>query len=162
QSWFKSQADITDKLLAKIPARDKLAAEWMALDKLQPAKYSAIGFENGRVFYKKTLGGENVGKLYYRNGWKGAEKLLFHPAKIKPQGAKPGDVTTLVSYTPSPDGKFVAMGFSAAGAEFSEIRVLDVERRALLPESMYPSYGPGSWTMDSKAFFYDFGKVADI
>ena len=34
----------------------------MALDKLKPASYSAISYENGRVFYKKTLGGENVGK----------------------------------------------------------------------------------------------------
>src|SRR5262249_6503346 len=104
QSWFKAQADVTDKLLDKIPARDKLAAEWMALDKLQPAKYSAISFEHGRVFYKKTLGGENVGKLYFREGWKGAEKLLFDPANIKPTGAKAGDVTTVVSYSPSPDG----------------------------------------------------------
>ena len=37
----------------------------MALDKLKPASYSQITYEHGRVFYRKTLGGENVGKLYY-------------------------------------------------------------------------------------------------
>ena len=46
------------KVLAKIPGRDALVDEWMALDKLKPASYSAISYENGRVFYKKTLGGE--------------------------------------------------------------------------------------------------------
>src|SRR5262245_1102846 len=65
ERWFKAQADLTDGLLDKIPARDMLANEWMALDKLKPASYSQITYEHGRAFYKKTLGGENVGKLFY-------------------------------------------------------------------------------------------------
>jgi prolyl oligopeptidase len=162
QAWFKSQAGITDDLLAKIPARDALAAEWLSLDKLKPARYQGITWESGRIFYKKTLGGENVGKLFYRDGWKGADKLLFDPRDFTPKGAKPGDVTTIEGINPSPDGRYVAIAFSAAGAEYSELRVLDVGRRALLPESWYPSYGPLGWTMDSKSLFYDAGKVSDI
>jgi len=161
-AWFKLQAQTTDDLLDKIPARDALAKEWLELDKLQPARYNAIQYEHGRVFYKKTLGGENVGKLFYRDGWKGAEKPLFDPATYKPKGAKPGDVTTIQAIVPSPDGKRVALGFSAAGAEYSEIRILDVATKKLLPESFYPSYGPQGWTMDSKTLFYDMGKVFDI
>jgi prolyl oligopeptidase len=162
ETWFKAQADLTDGLLGKLPARDALADEWMALDKLKPANYSQITYEHGRVFYKKTLGGENVGKLYYREGWKGAEQLLFDPAGVSPSGAKPGDVTTIVSYTPSPDGRHVVLALSAAGAEYSELRPIEVESRTLLPETVYPSYGALSWTMDSKSFFYDAGKVTDI
>jgi len=162
EDWFKSQAALTDNVLAKIPARDTLAREWMELDKLKPASYSSIVYEQGRVFYKKTLGGENVGKLYFRQGWKGGENLLYDPAEFKPVGAKADAVTTIESIVPSPDGRYVAMGFSSGGAEYSEIRVLDVDGRKLLPESMYPSYGPIGWTMDSKSFFYDAGKVTDI
>jgi prolyl oligopeptidase len=162
QAWFKEQAVLTDDLLARIPAREALAAEWMKLDKLQPAKYSAITYEHGRVFYKKTLGGENVGKLFFRQGWTGREKLLFDPARFKPTGAKAGDVTTIQGISASPDGKYVALGFSAAGAEYSEIKILDVGKGKLLAESWYPSFGPSGWTMDSKALFYDMGKVADI
>jgi prolyl oligopeptidase len=162
ESWFKAQADLTDGVLAKIAARDALANEWMALDKLKPASYSQITYERGRVFYKKTLGGENVGKLYYRDGWKGAEQLLFDPAGFRPTGAKPGDIATIVSYTPSPDGQHVVLSLSAAGAEYSELRPMDVTSRRLLSESIYPSYGALSWTMDSKSFLYDAGKVSDI
>jgi len=54
------------------------------------------------------------------------------------------------------------MGFSAGGAEYSEIRVLEVDSRKLLPESMYPSYGAIGWTMVNGSFFYDAGKVIDI
>ncbi|HMA29421.1 MAG TPA: serine protease, peptidase S9 family protein, partial [Thermoanaerobaculia bacterium] len=156
-AWFKAQADLTDGVLAKIPAAEALAKEWMELDKLQSARYTAITWENGRVFYKKTLGGENVGKAYYRQGWNGAEKLLFDPT-----GYKKDVTTTIESLVPSVDGRLVAMGFSAKGAEYSEIRILDVDRGALLPESVYPSYGPYGWTMDSKHLFYDAGKVTDI
>jgi prolyl oligopeptidase len=90
ENWFKAQATVTDDLLAKIPGRDALAKEWLELDKLQPTQYSAIRYEHGRVFYKKTLGGENVGKLYFREGWTGAEKLLLDPGTYKPIGAAAG------------------------------------------------------------------------
>jgi prolyl oligopeptidase len=162
EAWFKAQAELTDGLLAKIPARDALADEWMALDKLKPASYSQITYEHGRVFYKKSLGGENVGRLYFREGWKGAEQLLFDPAGFRPVGAKPGDVATIVGYTPSPDGRHLVLALSAAGAEYSELRPLEVDSRKLQPETIYPSYGALGWTMDSKSFFYDAGKVADI
>jgi prolyl oligopeptidase len=161
EAWFKAQATMTDDVLAKIPARDALAREWMELDKLQPARFSTLSYEHGRVFYKKTLGGENVGKLYYRDGWTGAEKLLFDPSTYKPSAAAKGATTTIESALPSPDGRYVALGFSSGGAEFSEIRVLDVSQHKLLPESVYPSYGPQSWTLDSSALLYDAGKVTD-
>lgn len=156
-AWFKAQAVLTDGVLAKIPGRDMLAQEWATLDKLRPARYRDIGFENGRVFYKKTLGGENVGKLYYRDGWNGAEKLLYDAATYK-AGVK----TTIQSYVPSFDGTHVALGLTAGGAEFSEIRVLDVATGTMLPESVGPSYGPLGWTLDNASFFYDAGKVTDI
>ncbi|HKD16784.1 MAG TPA: prolyl oligopeptidase family serine peptidase [Thermoanaerobaculia bacterium] len=156
EDWFKAQAELTDSLLAKIPARDQLANEWMELDKLKPASYSSIQYENGRVFYKKTLGGENVGRLFYRQGWNGAEKLLFDPTPYKASV-----VTTIVSALPSIDGRYLALGLSANGAEFSEIRILDVDRGTMLSETFFPSYGPISWTMDSKSLLYDAGNVTD-
>ena len=62
-SWFKAQATMTDDLLASIPGRDALAKEWMELDKLEPAQYASIHYEQGRVFYRKTLGGE-IGRAH--------------------------------------------------------------------------------------------------
>jgi len=163
ERWFREQAALTDDVIGRIPARDALAEEWMSLDTLRPATFNAIAFEGGRVFYKKTLGGENVGKLFYRDGWEGAESLLFDPASFRPSGAKQGAVTTIQSILPSPDGRHVALGLSAAGAEFAEIKIIDVAKRTLLPESWYPSlFGPIGWTVDSSALFYDMGKVLDI
>ena len=157
QAWYKAQAELTDDLLAKIPGRDALAQEWMALDKLRPVVYSGIAYEDGRIFYKKTLGGENVGKLYFREGWNGAERLLFDPIPYKA-----GVTTTIQGFLPAWDGKHIVIGLSSGGAEWSEIRVLDVDQKNLLPESFYPSEGPLGWMKDNKSFFYDAGKVTDI
>jgi prolyl oligopeptidase len=156
-AWFKANAELTDDLLAKLPGRDTLVKEWTELDKLDPAKYGAIAVENGRVFYKKTLGGENVGRLFYREGWTGTEKLLFDPSTYKP-----GVTTTINSTAPSWDGKYVVLGLTSGGAEWSELRVLDVAKGTLLPDTIYPSYGPTGWMKDSKSFMYDAGKTTDI
>ena len=156
EAWFKAQAELTDNLLVKIPGRDTLANEWLALDKLTPARFSGIRHKNGRVFYKKTLGGENVGKLFCREGWTGPEKLLFDPSTYKT-----GVTSTIQSIVPSFDGKFVALAISAAGAEVSEIRVLDVDHGNLLPDAINASYGPIGWALDNMSFFYDSGKTGD-
>src|SRR5262249_16867533 len=108
EAWFKAQTDLTERRLAKIPARDELVKELTAREQLNPRIYSGIEYENGRVFYKKTLGGENVGKLYWRQGWDGEEKLLFDPTPYKPAVA-----TTIESFVPSWDGRHVALGFSS-------------------------------------------------
>ena len=157
EAWFKAQANLTDSALAKIPGRQSLVEEWTALDKLKAAAYSGVMIENGRVFYKKTLAGENVGKLYYRIGLDGAEKLLFDPGAYAKSGK-----TVIQSYIPSWDGKRLVLGLTSGGAEWSELRVLDVDSGKLLPDTIYPSYGAFGWTPDGKSFFYDSGKVTDL
>jgi prolyl oligopeptidase len=155
--WFQAQADLSNSLLNKIPGRDRLVKEWVGLDKLKPASYSSLVYEGGRMFYKKTLGGENVGKLYYREGWKGMEILLLDPSTYKP-----GVKTTIQSVVPSYDGKRIALALSASGAEVSELRVLNVDDATFAPDSIYPSwFGPLGWTLDNQSFFYFSQKTAD-
>lgn len=156
EAWFKAQADLTDRLLEKIPGGEALAQEWMALDKLRPASYSSFSYQHGRVFYKKTLGGENVGKLFYREGWNGTETLLFDPSTYK-SGVK----STIQKFIPSFDAKRVAVAITAGGAEVSEIRILDVAEGKCLPDALENSYGPSGWTLDNSGLFYDSGKVGD-
>lgn len=156
EAWFRAQAKLTDGLLARIPGRDALVREWLALDKRTPPRYRDIQVENGRVFYRKTLGGENVGKLYVREGWEGKEPLLFDPATYKL-----GVDTVVSSFNPSFDGKYVVLGLSAKGAEWSELRVLRVDDRRLLADTIYPVWFGASWLPDSAAFLYNGGDVTD-
>lgn len=157
-AWFKAEAQLTDRTIAKIPGRDALVREWLSMDSRTPPRYKEFQFEGGRLFYRKTLGGENVGKLYVREGWAGSERLLFDPTTYKKDAG-----TTVSLFVPSFDGQYVVLGLSVKGGEWSELRVLKVEDRQLLPDSIYPAAWWGAnWLPNSRAFFYNGSDVTDI
>ncbi len=155
--WFKQQADFSNAILSNISGRDELVAEWKMLDKLQPPRINGRVYEGGRIFYRKTMPGEDVSKFYYREGYEGKEILLFDPSAFI-KGKKLSIQSTLPSY----DGKKVAIGYAEAGAEISTIKVLNVDTRTFLDETIYPSwFGPISWTFDNNSFTYFSQKTGD-
>lgn len=157
-AWFKAQADLANRTIARIPGRDALVREWLSMDRRTPPRYRGFQLEGGRLFYRKTVGGENVGKLYFREGWGGPEQLLFDPNSYKK-----GSDTAMTLFVPSIDGKHVVLGLAAKGGEWSELRVLQVDGRQLLPDSIYPAGWFGvSWLPGSQAFLYNGGNVADV
>jgi prolyl oligopeptidase len=156
ESWFRKQADFADAILGKLTGRDGLVDEWAQLDKQQPPRISSIMYENGRIFYKKRMPGENVSKLYYREGAGGKEVLLFDPlVHIK------GKTLTIDAALPSFDGKKIAIGYSEQGSEVSTIRVMDVDAGLFLNDSIYPTAGINSWNFDNKSFLYTWIRSAD-
>jgi prolyl oligopeptidase len=156
ENWFKDQATYTDSILNNLNGRDSLIAEWQRMDQLRPATFSSFSYEKGRLFYRKTQPGENVGKLYYRQGYSGKEILLFDPLHYIP-----GKTLTMEAATPSFDGKQIAIAYSEKGAEVSTIKIMDVEKKEFLTDSLYPTYGLNSWTFDNKSILYQWLKSAD-
>lgn len=156
-AWFKDQADFSNSGLNKLSGRDELIAEWEMLDKLQPPLITRPNYQNGRVFYLKTMPGENVGKVYFRQGMNGKEVLLFDPTTYIM-----GKTLSVQSILPSYDGKKIILSYSEGGAEVSTIKVMDVDTKTFLPETIYPSwFGPTSWTFDNRSFTYFSQKTAD-
>ena len=156
KTWFKGQATFADSILNTLNGRDSLIAEWKKLDKLQPARIRSFSYENGRLFYRKTLPGENVGKVYYREGMNGAEQLLFDPTTYLS-----GKTLSVQSISPSFDGKKLAIAYSEKGAEVSVIKIMEVDKKQFLPDSLYPVAWFLSWTYDNKSFLYQWIKSAD-
>ena len=157
EAWFRAQAALSDRTLARIPGRDALISEWSAIDKRTPPSYRGVVVENGRTFYRKTVGGENVGKIYMRERWDGPERLLFDPAS---QG-KGGD-TVVTSFTPSWDGSRLMLTLTAKGSEWGALRVLRVADRTLLPDSISPVWGGGAWLPNGSGILYNGGNVIDV
>lgn len=154
--WFKKQAMLTDSVMNRITGRNELRAEWKKLDNLQPPSYNLPDRENGRVFYQKRMPGEKVSKVYYREGMKGEEKLLFDPLNyIK------GKTLSVQQMLPSYDGKKLIITYSENGAEVSILKVMNVDTRTFLPDSIYPMAGATTWTFDDKSFLYIWLKTAD-
>lgn len=65
---------------------------------------------------------------------------------------------TALLYQPSPDGRFVAVGFAKTGTSWVRLRIFRVSDGALLPDSMPPFYralGTIDWATSGEGFFYD-------
>ncbi len=155
-NWFKNQANYTNSILNKLNGRDGLIAEWKMLDQLQPAHIRSTVYKNGRVFYKKTLPGEKVGKLYYRQGVNGPEQLLFDPTTYIA-----GKTLTIESFIPSFDAKQLAIAYSSGGAEVSTIKIMNVDTKQFLKDEITKTAGLEGWTFDNKSIFYIWLKSAD-
>jgi len=158
QNWFKAQGDYSGDIIKRISGRDELYNKFVSFDSIRKASIGGMHREKDRYFYNKTGKGENVSKLYYRDGLHGDEILIFDPSTYEP-----GKVHT-ISYTePSNDGKKIAIGLSEAGSEQSKILIMDVDSKQLYNETIFPSwFGVSDWTDDNTAFIYTLQKSSDL
>lgn len=142
--WFKTQADYTYSVLAKVPGQDEMVRELQTLDGLRTARYRPVAKGGGKYFYQKRLPGEEVSKLYYRQGKSGEEVLLFDPQQFVE--GKTFDFIPAVS----DDGSNVLLNLSEAGAEIGDIRFIDVATGTFLPD-VIPHSGWGAFAGGSNA-----------
>jgi prolyl oligopeptidase len=158
KDWLKAQHDFTDGILDKIPGRNSLINDFIRFDTMRPASFSSIIRKNGRYFFKKTLPGENVGKLYYREGVNGKEILLFDPT-----AGISGKSVSLTFFLPTEDGKKVVLGIAEGGSMTATMRIMEVDNKTMFPESISPCwFGIGGWTKDGKGFVYNLLRSGDV
>lgn len=147
--WFKTQANYTNDVISKIPNRETLVNEMLELDKVKEVKYSGIVEREGIYFFEKRLPGEEINKLYYRNGVAGEDILLFNPETYEA-----GKKYTLGTWIISDNAKNVLIDINESGMERPFIRVMNVENKTFYPELINAAYSSG-WLEDSdKEFMY--------
>jgi prolyl oligopeptidase len=150
QAWMKGQADYARAVLDSLPGRKGLLERITALDKTEVAVFD-VQQRGDRYFYQKRRPEDQIAKLYYRDGLKGAEHLLLDPASFGIAQAH----AALDYYTPSWDGRLLAYGVSLGGSEKSVLHVLDVAGKRAFKESIDRTMlSVVSWTPDSRSFFY--------
>ena len=156
--WLKAQATLTENQLDKIPGRNALIADFRKFDTINKFTISQVRRGGNRYFYKKTLAGENEGKLYLRNARNGKEILLFDP---KLWGEGKGNIT--FGYLPSYDGRHVAININdGTNNDVNRIKVMTVDTKHFLAEDIYPALGGATtWTPDDKGFLYVEASTAD-
>lgn len=162
KDWYKAQADYTNSILNQIPGRDSLINTFIKYDALQTSKYSGImsranGSASRRYFYRKISASENLGKIYCREGKTGNEVLLFDP-----KAYDKNKNYSVSGYVPSENGKFLALGIVEGGLEISVVKILNVETKTFLPESIPNVFNAAvTWTPDSKGLIYTPQNSAD-
>lgn len=119
--WMRAQNDYTRSHLNRLPLREKFLRQ---LEAQNNAIVNVGGVQRvgSRYFYFKVAPGDNSSKVYMREGLTGEEKMLIDPQKIS---AESGKRFSIISFSPSPDGKLVSYLASAGGAELGEIRIVE-------------------------------------
>jgi prolyl oligopeptidase len=153
-AWFKAQNDYTRAVLASIPGRDRLLARIEELDEGEIARVDDVRLLPGGIyFYQKRLASEDVPKLYMRKGLSGAETILVDPAAHATAG---GPHMVISFYSPSLDGRFVAVGLSPGGSEDATMHVIDTTTGKETGDVIdRAQFGSAAWLPDGRSFLYN-------
>ncbi|MDQ6924715.1 MAG: prolyl oligopeptidase family serine peptidase [Candidatus Eremiobacteraeota bacterium] len=150
-AYFKTQSAYTRRILDGLPGRAALATRIAALDNATEsvADVEPVG---GTYFFRKRPAGANSTRLYARAIAGGPERLVFDPDRFARSKSRHYSIDY---YSPSPHGRYVAVGISEGGSEKTVLRVVDGHTGALLPDVIERAiYFAPSWRADGRAFYY--------
>jgi prolyl oligopeptidase len=148
QAWIAAQNKLTFDYLGQIPAREGIRQRITELWNFE--KWS-VPFKRGRrIFYTRNDGLQNQGALYWQDSLDGEPRLLLDPNTLSEDGT-----VALTDYSVSKDGRLLAYGLSAAGSDWQEWRVRDVESgRDLDDHIRWVKFSGVAWMPDGRGFFY--------
>ena len=150
QAWMAEQDKYARGELAKLPGRDELTQRMSKL-----LYFDAIGapsHKKGRFFYTRKHADKEKMIVYWKQGEKGAEQVLFDPNQWSTDGSK-----GLGGWWPSDDGKYVAYSVKEHNSDETVTHVIDPKTGKDLPDVLPGTkYSGASWTPDGSGFYYTF------
>ena len=151
KAYFKAQSIYTRTVLDSLAGRGPLARRIAQLDNATEA-LSDVQPVRGTYFYQKRPASVNTTRLYSRPIAGGAERLVFDPDHF---ARSKKEHYTIDYYSPSPNGRYVAIGISEGGSEKTVIHVVDARTGALLSDVIERAiYISPSWRDDGRSFYY--------
>jgi len=146
--WVTAQNEVTQKFLAESPDRagfkDRLTKLWNYV------RYGTPSVRHGRYFFSRNDGLQNQAVLYVANALDAEPRVLLDPNKLSSEGT-----VALTGYELSDDGKLMAYGLAAAGSDWQEWRVRDVDTgRDRDDHVKWVKFSGASWTHDGTGFYY--------
>lgn len=153
-AWMKAQSDHAHTTLARIEGRDAMLASILKYDEAVSSRVMGVSRVAGdRWFFEKRGAKENQFKLYVRQGLQGADRLLVDPEALEKATGKPHAINY---YAPSPDGRYVAYGVSAAGSEDAVMHVVDTATGKAIGKPIdRAQFGAPSWSPDGKFLLFN-------
>jgi prolyl oligopeptidase len=149
KAWMHGQADYTRAVLDGLPGRKEFAAEMTHYMNASDYIISDVQVAGEYVFYRKRLRSENQASLFVRKSSGGPERMLLNVPKL----STPEVHVSLDQYTPSDDGKLVAVGISPGGSEMQTAHIYETASGRELPERIERYLG-GSFSPDDKTLYY--------
>jgi prolyl oligopeptidase len=148
RAWIEAENALSFGFLEKIPARETIAKRLTTLWNYE--RYGTPYLQGGRYFYGKNDGLQNQSVLYVSEGLDAAPRVLLDPNTLSADGT-----VALSGYAISDDGKRLAYSLSAAGSDWTEWHVRDVDTAQDLPDYLkWVKFSGASWAKDASGFYY--------
>ena len=147
-TWVKDQNKTTfsylEQIHAREPIRDRLTELWNYERFGRPYK------RGGRYFFTHNDGLQNQSVLYTTESLDIEPRMLLDPNKLSEDGT-----VALAGWQPSRDGRLLAFGLAAAGSDWREWKLLDVESGRMLEDHLeWIKFSGVSWAGDNSGFYY--------
>ena len=156
KAWVQEENAVTRKVLDAVAQRPEIARRVGELLRARTVSRYDFAYRGGVVFAMRNAPPKNQSALVVLPATLDVskERVLLDPTVFDPSGR-----TTIDFYTPSYDGKFVALSLSTNGSENGTVYVYEVATGRRLsdavPRVMYATAGGSiEWAPDSKGFYH--------
>lgn len=155
-NWANKLNLETEQVLLNIPNRKHLIEQQEIYDKKRNfVIYKPHITDNDQIFYLKRNSNSNVSKLYYKQSIDSEEIVLFDPQNYNLDSK----IEYQINYfKPNWDGSKVVISVNKNEDEYSQMVILDVETKTILPERIGncnpTGIGGVQWLPDNKSFSY--------
>ncbi len=148
RNWVAAENRLTEDWLAAVPQRPWIRERLELLWNYE--RYGIPTARGGRYFYTRNEGLQNQAVLYTATALDAEPRVLLDPNTLSADGT-----VALTGTTISDDGRLLAYGLAAAGSDWQEWRVRDVDTgRDLDDHIRWVKFSAASWTKDNRGFFY--------
>ena len=148
RAWIEAENALSFGFLEKIPARARIEERLTTLWNYE--RYGTPYLQGGRYFYGKNDGLQNQSVLYVAESLDAEPRVLLDPNTLSGDGT-----VALGGYAISDDGKYLAYSLSAAGSDWTEWHVRDVDSGQDLADHLrWVKFSGASWAKDGSGFYY--------
>ena len=148
RAWIEAENALTFDFLAQIPAREAIKKRLTTLWDYE--RFGMPYLQGGRYFYGRNDGLQPQSVLYVAETLNGDPRVLLDPNTLSADGT-----VALAGYAISEDGKYMAYGLAAAGSDWNEWRVRDVDTGMDLADHLrWIKFSGASWAKDGSGFYY--------
>ena len=148
RAWIEAENALTAEYLADIPARDALRRRLSELYDVE--RFELPVQQGGRIFFRKNDGLQNQAVLFVAERVDATPRMLLDPNALSQDGT-----VALMSFVPSPDGRWLAYSLSDGGSDWRLWRVRSVESGLDLPDELTRNkFGSLAWAVDGSGLFY--------
>ncbi len=157
-TWMKENANYASSILNSISGKQELFDKMMELINRRASSVNSLVITKTNVYYYlKRVPGEEISKMYKRQGYEGEESLFFDPETYN-EGAE--ETYTIESINPNFQGDKIAVTVAANGSENPETLIFK-ENGEKFTEILHLAKGI-SWLKSGNEFYYNKLNSVDV